>query len=984
MGTRTCEPFAVSLFGMPKFRSGDAPLRLALARTTLTFLAYLLLHRATPLRRDDVAFAIWPDDAEAEARANLRRHVYLLSRALPPGDVPWIVSDHRVVAWNPDAPLELDVEQFERLAGDPATRLQAIELYGGDLLADVEAEWLDERRRYYRSLFCNVALGAARDEMNAGAHARGASLAQSVVAVDPWQEDAIRIVVACRLQGGDRAGALATYLDFERRLRDELDTEPMPETRQLFETIAAGAHVGIPDATFASRAPLPQNLSRFIGREREIAAVASALETCRLVTLIGAGGVGKSRLAIRVAESIRARFAQEPLFVEFGSVPNDGALFEARVRDAFGLAAGHDDIVDALARVLGSRACLLLLDNVEHLSDIAARFLAGLLARARGVTVLVTSRQPLHLPGEQIVGLRPLELPGPDPFAADLLTSESVRLFIDRAGSLNADMHVSPADARYISAICRRLDGIPLAIELAAARSNVLTPKEIDARLADRFTLLKTRNVSALRHHQTLRATLDWSFDQLDASERQAFCRLGVFKNGWTLDAAKAVISPGAAEDVDALESLAALIDKSLVIVCEAAGSRRYDFLETIRAYALLRLAESGDLPDCRRAVAAYFAGYVDRQCKLLGSLHEKSAFDCFASEHDNVLAVIDDTIATHDGDTDMVARLACGLSSFWVVRGHAAEAQPRVEALLSVESRVAPGLRRRLCNVSSELHYRRGDIAGAMLRADEALAHAGEEPGDAETAEALFARARCWYASNEIGAAASDIERALTIFRHVDDRRGVARSLDFLGQVAEREMRGADATALYRQSLSMYEEAGDLLGVATVNYHLGFQAYKHGKHETSIVFSTKAIDVWGAYGNLQGKNWAQYNVACAEAALGRSESATYRHLTCIGIAHRYGFVRDVSDGLERIATLTIDYAPDVSATCMGYAAQLRKKYGHATLPNERNAYEADVLRVERLLGETAFRSAWHAGETAEQEALIELVSSAIRRHFRM
>ncbi|MDQ2857175.1 MAG: hypothetical protein M3R53_00815 [Candidatus Eremiobacteraeota bacterium] len=905
--------------------------------------------------------------------------MHLLSRALPQTEAPWILSDHRLIGWNPDAPVELDVETFESFARDPASRARALDTYGGDLLQEVDAEWLESRRREYRELFCMTALESAQEALEAGDYAAAAALAQRVVELDPWREDAIRTAIAARARGGDRARALVAYLDFERRVRDELGTEPMPETQALYETIVKGAESYVRSSASRSRSTLPKNMARFIGREREVATVAAAIERCRLVTLTGAGGVGKSRLAIRVAEAVCDRFAGEPLFVELATIANDRGSFEGRILDAFGIAATNENVVDVLSRVLGTRRCLIVLDNVEHLVDVAGRFLRELLARCGSVTVLVTSRQPLHLQGEQVVALRPLDLPAPEAASDVSMMSEAAMLFVDRATSVNSEVAFSTADAESIVAICRRLDGIPLAIELAAARSNVLTPAQIDARLSDRFDLLKTRNVDALLHHQTLRATLDWSFDLLEERERRAFRRLAVFKSGWTLESATEVIGLDGAEDIDSLESLSRLIDQSLVTAYQVGADRRYDFLETVRVYALLRLAESQETAPSRAAYSRYFARYVDEKSRLFASPRERSAFDAIAVEHDNILAVIDDAIAR--SDADLAARLSCDLSSFWVLRGFVLEGRRRVEAVLRLETELDALLRRQLCNVASNLHFRLGETTQSMKRASESLGSAPATRDDRVVAEALVGQARCWYVSDELSLAAGALQRARAIFEEHDDQLGIARTLDFLGIIADLEGDALGATALYRQSLSTYEERGDFQSVATVNNHLAFQAYERGEHASSIAFSTRAIEIWHDYGNLQGENWARYNIACAQAALGLTKDATLGHLACIVTAHRHGFVRDVCNGLERLAGLTISYAPALSARCMGYAAHLRERYGHAVLANEREGYGEAVARVESLLGESKFRTAWQAGVSSDQEALIDALSAEVRNH---
>jgi tetratricopeptide (TPR) repeat protein len=433
-------------------------------------------------------------------------------------------------------------------------------------------------------------------------------------------------------------------------------------------------------------------------------------------------------------------------------------------------------------------------------------------------------------------------------------------------------------------------------------------------------------------------------------------------------------MQPG--DQIDVLESLSGLIEKSLVVTSHGTATRRYAYLETVRAYALERLRESGELAQAEAALVSYYARFVAERRPSFATKGEKAAFDEVAIEQGNIVAALDSAIER--GHAEPAAAIACDLAPFWIARGLASEIQPRLDALLRSDDAYDITLRAKLWNVASLVHFRQGAIAEAARRAERALEFATESTDAGAIADALVSRARCRYSLGEFSEASDALERALPLYLQAKDRVGEARVLNFMAIVADENGDVAATDSLLRRSLAVYESCGDLQGIATVNYHLSFSAYERGDWPAAIAFSTKALDLWRECGNLQGEAWAQYNLGCAEAKQGAVESAASRLLACVRIAQRRGFQRELGDGLDRLAALLVEREPALSTRSLAYAARLRDLNGNVVLPIEREGYEACVRTARERLGPANFEIAWQQGRMDDEARLVDELASAI------
>ena len=707
-----------------------APLVLP-TRKTQALLAYLALPLGQAHPRDKLATMLWGDMPDAQARGNLRHALSRIRKSLPAGVRPGLVLDGPTVALDPSV-MEVDVAEFERLVADgrPPALEQIGGLYRGDLLAGLALterpfeEWLTSERERLHELAIQGLGHLLTHQQRTGVAEPAIQTGLRLLALDPLQEPVHRTLMRLYARLGRREAALRQYQLSVDALKRELNTSPEAETTQLYQEIlrsrssrpdrAAGAGPAAEDpapgpapdllsaAVAALPEPPPMNLpaptSELIGREDALAEVTELLGAHRLVTLIGAGGIGKTRLGLEVARQVLPGFADGVWVAELAPLSDPG-LVPATVAVALGLTllAGAES-PERVAAALGTRRVLLMLDNCEHVIEAAARMAEALLRANTRVRVMATSREPLRAPGEYVYRVLPLEVPAEGAERReDLLEAAAVQLFVARAQAVEQRFSLDARTAPITGAVCRRLDGIPLAIELAAARTATLGLEELAAHLDDRFRLLTGGHRTALPRHQTLRATLDWSHELLSAIERTALRRLAIFVGGFTLEAASAVATAsdlGAPEVVDSVTNLAT---KSLVVVEGAGAVTRYRLLETTRAYALEKLAESGELEQVARRHAEYYRDLFERAEVEWETRPTREWVATYGRQTDNVRTALDWAFSP-SGDASIGAALTAASVPLWFQHSLMVECRGRVErALASLGPRAGRGGRREM-----------------------------------------------------------------------------------------------------------------------------------------------------------------------------------------------------------------------------------------------------------------------------------------------
>ena len=781
--------------------------------------------------------------------------------------------------------------------------------------------------------------------------------------------------------------------------------------REIEEEIALRALPAVKARSEVVPNNLPIELARFIGRERQKADARALLEQNRLVTLTGVGGGGKTRLAIEVGRETLDRFPDGIWFVEMAPLASPD-LVPAAVATALKL-PGTSVVppTETVAEHLRSRNALLILDNCEHLIDAIARLAATLLAACPGLRILATSRQPLGILGEASYHVPPLAVPG----ARDRITAEELRrieaarLFETRACSVSPEFALTDSNAPAVAQICRHLEGIPLAIELAAARIKVLPAEEIARRLDDRFRLLTSANRAALPHHQTLRALIDWSYEHLSEAEQTLLRRLSLFTGGWSLDAAEAVCAGDRVEEWDVLDLLSSLVDKSLaetdVEGGQTTGRPRYRMLETIREYAHARLIERKEGSETLERHRGYYLALSEEAESRLTGPDQAVHLLRLSAEHENLRLAMD-MCAAPEADPELGWRLAGALGRYWYIRGHWNEARKVLAELMS-----RPDAPRETAAAASALNWAgnlaslQGDRDQARAYLEESLAirrRLGDERGAAASLHNLANIAKD---RREYDEARTLYEEALALQKKLGNSPGIALTLSSLGFLAYLQGKRTDSLALHEESLRLQRELGDRRGIAASLSHLGIVAEELGNAEQAAAYLEESLTirremgdrrgVAASVGNLGRLAEAGHDLArarsCYEEALAILRDLGDKKVLAIalnnlGLVHAsegdhararelleesLSLLRSLNDrssipsvmrGLGWIASDQND--PERAARLLGASETIRAEAGIPLAAPESERLSATIARLRAALGPEGFAAAWKDGES--------------------
>lgn len=679
---------------------------------------------------------------------------------------------------------------------------------------------------------------------------------------------------------------------------------------------------------------LLRQLTSFIGREREMAEVKRLLSTTPLLTLTGTGGCGKTRLALQVAADLLGEYSDGVWLADLAAL-FDPTLVPKTVASALGVPEQPgQSLTETLVDRLRSKSLLLVLDNCEHLVGACAELGDVLLRSCSNLRILATCREPFGVPGETLWQVPSLSVPDPrrQPPPEHLAQYEAIRLFVERAASNQPGFAVTERNATAVANVCTQLDGIPLAIELAAARVKGLTAEQIAARLDDRFRLLAKGSRTALPRHQTLRAALDWSYDLLLEKERAALRRLSVFAGGWTLEAAEAICSGEEIEATDILDLLTQLVDKSLVVAETQGGQGRYRLLQTIRQYSRDRLLEAGEADIVRRCHRDWYLRLAEQAETHLNGSAQGVWLERLEVEHDNLRAALEWGMSEEDAG-EFGLRLAVALRVFWEKHGHFTEGRRWLEGFLARSKAPSPLLKTTALNGAGILAYRQGDYGQVSMLCTEAL----------------------------------------TLSEESGDKRGAAQSLHFLAHLQQARADYASASEMMERSVTLYQEAGDTGGTANSVDCLGEIARSRGDYDSAAILAEEALTLYSRIGDIRGKAHALHNIAYITLRRGHPGRARALFRQSLNLAREIANKRDIVFALAGLAGASVgDMEPTWVARLFGAVEALLGGMEIHLEPAEDAEFVRNLAVVRARLNVESFATVWAEGQAITLEQAIE------------
>ena len=810
----------VHLLGTFELKYQKQPINIT-SRPAQSLFAYLILNVRTSHRREKLAGLLWPDSLEETARENLRHTLWRLRKALEAvSSVPFLHADDQAIQFEVSSEYWLDAEALEKVSENASAEelMATLADYQGELLPGFYEEWVVSEREHLSSVFehhmsrlMSLLQGEKRwlDILD---------WAERWLKLGQKPEPAYRVLMSAHAAKGDMAKVAATYERCVKSLKG-FGIEPSEETRALFKNLKSGRESlpSVPAVKVAlkqtSSPSIPIPLTSFIGRERELRDISRLLSASRLLTLVGPGGIGKTRLAIQIANDSIRKFKDGVSWVDLVGI-SDANLIAQEIARSLKLREITDEpLIETLKAYLRAKNLLIVLDNCEHLVEGCAKNAEQLSAACPQLRVLTTSRESLGVHSETIWYVPSLALPGTQqrPKLKELKEFASIQLFVERARALKPELTLTDQSMRSIVQICQQLDGIPLAIELAAARIRVLSVDEIASRLSDRFSVLTLGSRTALPRHQTLRATIDWSHDLLTDLERVLFRRLSVFVGGFTLDAAEAVCSLGELQRSAILDLLGRLVDKSLVIVEPVSDMEetRYGLLETIRQYALEKLAGIGESTAIRNRHLDLFLDLVEEAEPQLERGAQGAWLDRLERELDNIRAAIDWALANQQ--TIAALRIVAGLRRFWLIRNHDSEGIERIKALLSQpDATQLSSVRLKGLNAYFFMLWSHGKLTDVQPLIAEALALSLKQEDSWNTAFSFLWAGVSAMEQGDYLHAQHYLEQSRAEWKDSGDTISAAMSLVFLGEIAIFENNFVEAERLFTLALQRFQEVQD------------------------------------------------------------------------------------------------------------------------------------------------------------------------------
>ena len=723
---------------------------------------------------------------------------------------------------------------------------------------------------------------------------------------------------------------------------------------------------------------LPQQATSFVGRERELAEAKALLAKTRLLTLLGMGGMGKTRLSLQIGADVMDGYPDGVWFIDLAPV-RDRALVPNEVAQALGIPEEPGrPLTQTLSSHLRDRKLLVVLDNCEHLVSACASIASALLRAVPHLRIIATSREALRIPGEQVYPVHPLPLPDRKANLETLARSEAVQLFVERAQALRPDFELTERDAAAVAELCARVEGIPLALELAAARMRSLSIEEINRRLSDRYKVLSGGSRVALERQQTLRALVGWSYDLLQENERVFFDRLSVFVGGFDLAAAEQICSADPLTPDDVIDLLASLVEKSLVMVEQPEGETRYRLLETISDYARERLIKREDVAATATRHCNYFLSFAQTAKKNLAGRDQAQWMRRLEHELDNLRAAI--ALSLTDAIDDAVAvKLQVALMRFWVLRGYTSEGRANARAVLELPGIQKPVVARaHALYVAGVLAVNQSDHAEALTLLTECLEIHRALGNARETAATLSTLSVVHLARGSLTAAQDCEEQALAIFRELKDTVGEGIGLLHLGEISIQLHQGDKARERLAASLALARKLGHHELESDCECRLGEQSLLEGDLHDARERFARSLKVCRTAEDKRGEASAVAWLGRADAAAGDTATARRRLLEAQRAFREFGMNAEALDCLEDYAELLQFVGEnDVATRLFATADASRETLALPRAALRQARWRAGVEAARAAMGAGAFDAAWRESRLLNLDDAVDLAVEA-------
>ena len=917
-------PFQVKLDGSPVTGFEADKVR--------ALLVYLAVEASRPHRREQLATMFWPGWPDVSARTSLRNALSNLRQAIrdDSAEPPFLLITRETIQFNPASDHRLDLTELEQLGTGSADTDQlqsALALYHGGFLEgftlkDCPAfdDWSYIIRERMQQMASAALARLAELYEQKKEYEKAIGCVRGRLELESWQEDAHRQLMKLLSLSGQRPSALAQFEACKRALKGELGVEPSAETLRLYESIRLSLSSELSPAKAHSH-NLPAQLTNFIGREKEITKVINLFKAHRLVTLTGSGGLGKTRLSLQIASELLNHFPDGVWLVELAPLADPERVPSAILR-ALGLREKTSrEALSLLEDFLEAKHLLLILDNCEHVIEACALLADTLLHVCPQLAILASSREALGVEGEASFRVPPLAFPMAGTPLENLAQYEAVRLFIERAETASPEFALSTQNAPGVTQICQRLDGIPLAIELAAARVKLLSVDEITRRLDDRFRLLTGGSRAALPRYQTLRASIDWSYELLSPAEKTLLQRLSVFARGWFLEAAEYVGCGEGIESCEVLDLLGQLVNKSLVTVeAEVLPKTRFRMLETIRQYAQEKLVEAGGAQGARDRYLQYFLDLAERVEHKIRGPDQTVITNMLEADLENLRLALDLSLEGQ-GNPGWTPEpgliLASDLLWFWHSQSRFAVAVEWLERLLEAEAKtggeepvpvVRLKTRAKALRIAGYLAMNAGDINKATVLSEQShsLFKSIRDDGKDGLAYSIWNLGHIAFIKGDLPRSEKLMEECLNIFIEEGDRFGEGESYMVFGLIALSQRKYEQARMYYEMNLALRKEIGDQDGAAYMLLSLGNVFCFQHKFENARPLIQESQQIASVIKSSFILQWSSFSMGLINWLQGKYEQAVRYINEMISISRQTGDIYSITHGLYILSVLSL------------------------------------------------------------------------------